>query len=111
MNINLILEKKSSIILVISKIYDEILNNIDQRIYSSCIFVDLEKVFDTVNHDLSIEKLEFNFGFRSIALNISKSYLTNRKQYTKIGNKRLKKQNINCSVPQGYSLESLLFIL
>ena len=40
-----------------------------------------------------------------------KSYLTNRQQYTKIGNKHSTKQNINCGVPQGSSLGPLLFIL
>ena len=40
-----------------------------------------------------------------------KSYLTNRQQYTKIGNKHSTKHNINCGVPQGSSLGHLLFIL
>ena len=39
-----------------------------------------------------------------------KSYLTNRQQYTKIGNKHSTKQNINCGVPQSSLLGPLKFI-
>ena len=40
-----------------------------------------------------------------------KSYLTNRQQHTKTGNKHSTKQNIDCGVPQGSSQGPLLFIL
>ena len=36
----------------ISKIYDKILYNIDQGMYTCCIFLDLKKAFDTVDHYL-----------------------------------------------------------
>ena len=39
------------------------------------------------------------------------SYLTNRYQYTKIGDSKSRKQLIDCSVPQGSSLGPLLFLL
>ena len=39
------------------------------------------------------------------------SYLTNRYQCTKIGDLKLRQQQINCGVPQGSSLGSLLFLL
>ena len=103
--------KNSSTTLAINKIYDEILNNIDQGMYTCCIFLDLKKAFDTVDHYFLVQKLEITYGFRGVALDTMKSYLTNRQQYTKIGNKHSTKQNINCSVPQGSSLGPLLFIL
>ena len=71
--------KKSSTTTAISKTYDEILNNIGQKMYNFCIFLDLKKAFDTVDHNLSIQQLEFNYGFRGIARNIMKSYVTSRK--------------------------------
>ena len=81
--------------LALSKIYDEIVNSIYQRIYTCCIFLDLKKVFDKVDHYLLLQSLEIAYGFRGIALDIMKSYLTNRQQYTKISNKQSTKQNIN----------------
>ena len=74
-------------------------------------FFRFKKAFDTVDHYLLLKKLEITYGFRGIALDIMKSYLTNRQQYTKIGNKHSTKQNINCGVPQGSLLGPLLFIL
>ena len=104
-------KKNSSTTLAISKMYDEILNSIDQGMYTCCIFLDLKKAFDTVDHYFLLQKLEIIYGFRGIALDIMKSYVTNRQQYTKIGNKHSTKQNINCGVLQGSSLGPLLFIL
>ena len=111
MTINLVLEKNSSTTLAISKIYDEILNNIDQGMYTCCIFLDLKKAFDAVDHYLLLQKLEVTYGFRGIALDTMKSHLTNRQQYTKIGNKHSTKQNINSGVPHGSLLGPFLFIL
>ena len=79
--------------------------------YTCWIFLDLKKAFDTADHYLLLQKLEITYGFRDIALDIMKSYLTNRQQYNNIGNKHSTKQNINCGVPQGSSLGPLLFIL
>ena len=103
--------KNSSTTLAISKIYDESLNNIDQGMYTCCIFLDLKKAFDTVDHYLLLQKLEITYGFGGVALDIMKSYLTNRQQFTKIRNKHSTKQNINCGIPQGFLLGPLLFIL
>ena len=89
--------KNHSTSLATSKLYDEILNNSDQGMYTYCIFVNLKKAFDTVDHDLLIQKLKFNYGIRGTALNIIKNYLTNRKQYTKIGSKHSTTENF-CGV-------------
>ena len=71
-------------------VYDEIVNEIDQNLYNCGIFLDLSKAFDTVNHNILVNKLENYFGFRGRALELMKSYLTNRFQCTKIGNSKSK---------------------
>ena len=97
--------------MAISNIYDELINNVDEGKYSCCIFLDLSKVFDSVQHDILLCKLEKLYGFRENALEFLKSYLTNRVQYTKIGNSKSKPLKMDCDIPQGSSLGPLLFIL
>ena len=78
--------KNYSADMAISNIYDHLIQNIDQNLYSCCIFFDLFKVFDTVDHKILLNKMKSNFGIISIALNLFASYLSNRQQYTKIRN-------------------------
>ena len=55
----------------------------DKRGYGGAILMDLSKAFDTLNHDLLIAKLHV-YGFSKSALMLSKSYLSNKWQRTKI---------------------------
>ena len=66
--------------LAINKIYDELLSNIDQGRDSCCIFLDLSKAFDTVNHKILLQKLENFFGFRGTSLKLMENYPTDRYQ-------------------------------
>ena len=74
------------------------------------IFIDLSKAFDTVNHTIILQKLEY-YGIRGPALNLFKIYLTNRKQYVQIDKCKSQTRPITCGVPQGSVLGPLFFIL
>ena len=65
-------------------ITDKIQKAIERKLYSCGIFLDLSKVFDTVNHDILLKKLE-NCGIRGIAKQCFCSYLSNRKQFVSLG--------------------------
>ena len=89
---------------------DQIRLSIDKNQLTCGIFIDLSKAFDTVNHDILLGKLE-HYGIRGNSLNLFKSYLTDRKQFTVIENNRSKAGKIDCGVPQGSVLGPLFFLL
>ena len=72
----------------------------------SALFMDLSKVFDTINHDLLIAKLKA-YGFSKEARKLMKSYLRNRKQKVRINDKFSSERDINAGVLQG-SIDGLL---
>ena len=95
----------------VSYIHEKLLQNVDKNCYSCCVFFDLSKAFATVNHEILLYKLERHFGVRGKALNLLKSYLSDRKQYTKILNYKSLCQYVSCGVPQGSCLGPLLFLM
>ena len=82
----------------------------DQKQSSCCIFLDLKKAFDTLDHVILLSKLE-SFGFRGRVLTLLKSYLNNRKQFLQLDSYRSSCQSVKCGVPQGSVLGPLLFLL
>ena len=66
---------KSSTHFAITKIHDKLIKNIDNGLYTCCIFLDLSKAFDTVNHTVLLLKLCHYFGIRSTAPYLIKSFL------------------------------------
>ena len=74
------------------------------------IFIDLEKAFDTVSHDILLEKLD-HYGIRSISNDWFRSYLTDRSQFVSINGFNSDFKTINYSVPQSFVLGSLLFLM
>lgn len=92
------------------EVIDRIIQEIDANQLPITIFLDLSKAFDTLNHDILINKL-YHYGIRNNALNLLKSYLTNRKQYVEIENIQSDTELIHTGVPQGSVLGPLLFII
>ena len=64
------------------------------------VFIDLAKAFDTVDHEILIKKLQ-KYGITDTASQLIHSYLTNRKQYVKLGNTISQYLPVTCGVPQG----------
>ena len=89
---------------------EEIRTAIDNGQYASGIFVDLQKAFDTVEHNILLNKLN-HYGIRGIVNNLFKSYLTNRYQYVTINGVKSKQTIIVHGVPQGSVLGPLLFLI
>ena len=62
---------------------ESIRTNMDKRLFSCGVFIDLKKAFDTVDHKILLDKLNY-YGLRGIDNQWFSSYLTNRTQTTEI---------------------------
>ena len=96
--------------MAVIELIDKISNAVERNEPTLGIFLDLSKAFDTINYDILLYKLEY-YGFRGVALDLFKSYLSNRKQFVRDQMHDSDHKIINCGVPQGSILGPLLFIL
>ena len=83
---------------------------VDDQKVTCGIFLDFSKAFDTINHHILLEQL-YKYGIRGLPHAWFSGYITNRKQYVKIGNVESSLTTITCGVPQGSTLGPLLFLL
>ena len=95
---------------VLISITQAINKTIDNQRFGCRVFIDLEKAFDTVNHDILLLKLE-HYGIRDVTYSWFISYLSDRKQYTSLNAVDSDIKNISCGVLQGSVLGPLLFLL
>ena len=103
-------QKNKSTELAVNSIVSNVTKSLENKESAYCIFLDFAKAFDTVNHDILIQKLDY-YGIRGNALNLFKSYLTERQQFTEIGDTLSDMEYIKCGVPQGSILGPILFLL
>ena len=91
-------------------ITENIKRALDNKKFGCGIFVDLQKAFDTVNHEILIKK-HAHYGIRGVANNWFSSYLTKRSQYVSILGFDSSQKESRHGVPQGSVLGPLLFLL
>jgi retron-type reverse transcriptase len=102
--------KNNSTFMAILELVNGIYHGFENNMLTVGVFLDLKKAFDTVNHDILIDKMSF-YGFRGNALSWIKSYLGERSQYVEINNVQSSPKTIKCGVPQGSVLGPLLFLV
>ena len=89
---------------------EKITEALDNSEFAICIIIDLRKAFDTVEHNILLQKL-YHYGIRGNALHWFNSYLSNRYQYVNYNNTSSDIKLITFGVPQGSILGPLLFLL
>lgn len=94
----------------ISYITDTIYRSLDDNKPTLCMFVDLAKAFDTISHEILLQKLQ-RYGFRGNAYTLLQTYLEERVQYVQIEDCLSTAGTVKYGVPQGTVLGPLLFVI
>lgn len=92
------------------KLCDMLLENIDDGLINSLLFLDLRKAFDMVDHKILLTKLSI-YGIQGSSLQWFKSYLTNRFQFVSYNNEQSNNMSVSVGIPQGSILGPLLFLV
>ena len=88
------------------EVLDSIYQHFDRHKFTIGIFLDLQKAFDTVNHDILLYKLSlYNCGVRGVGNQWFKSYLSERRQITAIGDSCSEVGSLTVGVPRAQSLD------
>ena len=94
----------------LSYLNDRILGGLDEGLFTGMILIDLQKAFDTIDHDIFLKKAKC-MGFSESAIKWYKSYLEDRYFVVNVAGENSEKASLNCGVPQGSVLGPLIFLM
>ena len=94
----------------LSFLNNKILKGFNDGLVTGMILIDLQKAFDTINHDILLKKLSI-IGFPDHTVIWFQSYLSNRKFMVNLENSFSDVSSISCGVQQGSILGPLLFLI
>ena len=96
--------------LSLSFLTDKVLKGFDESLLTGMILIDLQKAFDTTDHEVLLQKLKA-IKFSESTIKWYKSYLSERIFLVNIENKLSDFGKISCGVPPGSILGPLLFLI
>ena len=91
-------------------ITEQIRKALDNKDFAVGVFVDFQKAFDTVDHNILLDKLN-RYGITGKTNEWFRSYLRDRKQFVSILGFESNQRSLSHGVPQGSVLGPLLFLL
>ena len=92
-------------------VLSELLMAVDRGDFAALALLDLYAAFDTVDHEILLQRLQTSFSIVGSALQWFWSYLSGRTQYVRRGATRSTVSYLFCGVPQGSVLGPILFII
>ena len=102
--------KNFSILHSIITLIENVQNALNKNKFECEIFVDLQKAFDTVDHNILLSKLEY-YGIIGIANDWFKSYLGHQSQFVSINEFNSDHRPIEFVVPKKSVIGSLLSLI
>ncbi len=93
------------------KITNDLLLESDQGCNSLLVLLDLSTAFDTIDHDILIDRLQNYTGIQGQALRWFRSYLSDRYHFVYLNGESSQLSPVKYGVPQGSVLGPLLFSL
>ena len=93
------------------RVCNDILLVLDCRQEVVLFLLDLSSVFDTIDHDVLLDRLRSRYGIKGTALNWFRPYLSNRTESVRVGDSSSSNRTLKYGVPQGSVLGPILFSL
>lgn len=93
------------------RVQNDILFEIDNQKCVVMLLLDMSAAFDTVDHDLLLERMAKRYGVKGNVLKWFRSYLQDRKQFVIIDGNKSKMKELRYGVPQGSVLGPVLYLL
>ena len=93
------------------RVQNDTLCEIDNQKCVVLLLLDMSAAFDTVDHELLLERMAKRYGVKGNALKWFRSYLQDRKQFVMIDGTKSTMKELRYGVPQGSVLGPILYLL